>query len=151
MKKYNIISISSRSMTSAETTDHKRLLVELASDPNVPWWQNNPTVPSEKYVIDIFSAEEVGLPNPFGKAKQHFKLWKVDGDKSTCLDRGTIEQEKLLVNRGHEARRQFWINGQKLVNFFVETPMEGDDTPQSIIASGFKSVVDRVRALYRGL
>jgi hypothetical protein len=149
MKKYQIISISSRSMTPAQTEEHHRELIKLANDPQVPWWQNNPTAPSTRYVLDTFAAEEVGVPDPYGKEKQRFKLWRVDGDKNICLDEGIIEQEKILVNRSHEDRRQFWIKGQKLVSFFIETTMEGDDTPQFIIASGFKKTMDSFRAMHR--
>lgn len=146
MKKYNIISISSNSMTAAQTEEHRRLLVTLTNDPQVPWWQNKPTVPSTRYVIDIFTAEECGLNDPFEKMKKRFKLWQIDGNKSRCLDDGIVEQEKTLINRDHEDRRRFWLKGHQPIDFFVETPIEGDDTPQSIIASGVKKCFDDMLA-----
>lgn len=79
MKKYQIISMSSRSMTPAQIEEHHRELIKLANDPQVPWWQNNPTVPSTRYVLDTFAAKEVGVPDPYGKEK---KRCPVD----TCLD-----------------------------------------------------------------
>jgi hypothetical protein len=119
MQRLPIISISGRARDDRDW----QLLIKVAGEQDVPWWKNKPTRPSTKYFLYVFSPEEVGQDDDFGRAKNLFRLVKVTGRNEVILDEGKVEQEKILVQE-NPMQRQIWIKGTKLMDFFIYTPHE---------------------------
>jgi len=123
MNRLPIISAHGRGMDKQQTAQNKQLLIHVVGEQDVPWWEDKPTEPSAKYFIYIIAPEEAGMPDPWGKEKKLFRFVRVVGHQETTIDEGTIEQEKVLVQK-QPWQRQIWVKGQKLGDFFFDTPHE---------------------------